>query len=75
MNVSQNAVQALRNISVQDFQSFGVEQVAYLKPVTVENRKAYALYAADGRLLTLQDTADLALMVARHNGLEPVVVH
>ncbi len=70
-----SVAQTLRNLSIEDFQSFGMGQVAYVKPVTVENRNGYALYGADGKLLTLQDTPDLAMMVARHNGLEPVVVH
>jgi len=70
-----STAEVLRNLSVQDFQNFGTEFMAYIKPVEIENRKAYAVYAADGRLLSLQDSGDLAIMVARHNGLEPVIVH
>ena len=75
MNNSQNAADMLRSISVHDFKSFGLEQIGYVRPVVVENRHGFALYGADGRLLTMQDTADMAALVARHNGLEPMMVH
>ncbi len=65
----------LRNLSVQDFKEFGTDFVAYVRPVTVENRSAFGLYGADGSLLSLQETGDKAILLARDNGLEPVVVH
>lgn len=70
-----SSVESLRNLSAQDFRMFGSDLIAYVRPVTVESKKAYGLYAADGRLLTLQETGDLAALLARHNGLEPVAVH
>lgn len=65
------AAQRLRSLSVQDFKNFALGHLAYIKPVFVENRLAYAVYGADGKLVSLQDSAELAVMVARHNGLEP----
>lgn len=70
-----SASDILRNLSAQDFRAFGSEFIAYIRPVTVEKRQAFGLYAADGKLLALQDSGDLAALLARHNGLEPVMVH
>lgn len=65
-----------RGLSARDFLSFGVQAIAYIKPVAApEGQTAWALHAADGTLLTLQATADMAALLARHNELEPVTVH
>ncbi|MCB9990322.1 MAG: DUF1150 domain-containing protein [Rhodospirillales bacterium] len=64
----------LRNLSHQDFKDFGTELMAYVKPVQKDGRAVYALYAADGKLLGVQDSASLAVAMGRHNGLEPVSV-
>lgn len=65
----------LRKLSVQDFQAFGVGHLSYVKPVSVEARTAFGLYSAEGKLLTLQDRPEIALLVARNNGLEPLTLH
>ena len=72
---SQDTANALRALSPQDFQVFGTGYISYVRPGHVEDKDVYALYGADGRLLALNDTADLAALVARHNGLEPMTVH
>lgn len=69
------SAESLRNLSTQDFRMFGADLIVYVRPVTVDSKQAYGLYAADGRLLTLQESGDLAALLARHNGLEPVAVH
>ncbi|MGB4057428.1 MAG: DUF1150 family protein [Alphaproteobacteria bacterium] len=65
----------LKTLSAQDFRNFGVHQVAYIRPVVVENKKAYAIHAADGTPLSVMDTHDTAMVAVRHNDLEPVTVH
>jgi hypothetical protein len=52
-----------------------LQQVAYIRPVFVEGSQAYSVHAADGRPLFVMDTMDSALVVVRHNDLEPVTVH
>ncbi len=73
--ISQAAVNALRALSPQDFQVFGNGYIGYVRSVQIEGKSSFALYGADGKLLALNDTADLAALVARHNGLEPMTVH
>jgi hypothetical protein len=65
----------LKNISTREFLNFGIQHVAYIRPVHVENKTAYAIHAADGTPLSVMDSIDSALVVVRHNDLEPVTVH
>jgi hypothetical protein len=58
-----------------DFAELGVEHFAYVKGVDVEGEAAFAVYAADGRLLATLDGRDTAVAVIRHNNLEPLSVH
>jgi hypothetical protein len=66
--------EVLRNLSPQAFLALGVDQVAYIRPVEVLSRKAYALHAADGTPLTLIDSLEGAVIAARQNDLDPVTV-
>lgn len=65
----------LRTISTRDFLNFGVQQLAYIRPVKVEDKTAYAIHAADGTPLSVMESMDTAVIVVRHNELEPVTVH
>ena len=66
---------ALRNLSAQDFLTFGIHQVAYIRPIKVEGQSAWSLHAADGTALTVQNNEHLAAVMARQNDLEPVAVN
>lgn len=66
--------QMLRNLSSQDFLTFGVNQIAYVRPVAVMGRIAYGLHAADGSPLTVIDSFEGAVIAARQNDLEPVTL-
>ena len=65
----------LKNLSSKDFKDFGIQDIAYVKTITVENQRAYSIHAADGTPLTIMDDFNSALIVARQNDLEPVTVH
>lgn len=65
----------LKTISKQDFLDFGLHQVAYIRPVRVQSRKAYAIHAADGTPLSVTETLDTAVMTVRQNDLEAATVH
>jgi hypothetical protein len=74
-NKDTNSVEFFKGLSPQDFRNFGVQQVAYIRPVVVQNKKAYAIHAADGTPLSVMDTHDTAIIAVRHNDLEPATVH
>lgn len=65
----------LRDLSAQDFLAFGLAQLAYIRPIKVEGQIAWALHAADGTVLTIQNQASLVEALARQNDLDPVSVH
>lgn len=65
----------LKNLSKQDFLNFGMQQVAYIRPVQIQSRQAYAIHAADGTPLSIMDTMDTALIAVRHNDMEPIRLH
>ena len=64
----------LRAISQREFQALGNGHVVYIKPVTIMNRQAYALHAADGTAITLTDSSEAAWALALQNDLDPVTL-
>ncbi|WP_207460202.1 DUF1150 family protein [Azospirillum sp. SYSU D00513] len=65
----------LREISAQDFASFGLDHVAYVRPVTVHGIDAFGVYAADGTQLTVVPGRDAAFTAIVQNDMEPVSLH
>ncbi|MCF8496116.1 MAG: DUF1150 domain-containing protein [Alphaproteobacteria bacterium] len=65
----------LRRLSSQDFLDFGLQQIAYIRPILVDDKRAFALHAADGTPLQIMESMGSAIGLARHNDLEPVTVH
>lgn len=64
-----------RSLSPADVAAYGVDIVAYVKPVEIDGEAAFAVYAADGRLLASLEDRETAFAVVRHNDLEPLSVH
>ena len=66
-----------QNWSTQfDLASWGIEDVAYVKPVTDdEGEDVYGIFAADGTELTTVDNRDEAIVTVRQNELEAMSVH
>ena len=62
-------------MSITDFALYGAEQIAYVKPVTVEGQTIFAIFAADGRELAVIENRDLAEATVRQNDMEPLSVH
>lgn len=68
-------LQGPRQLTLDEFMALGAGDLAYVKPVEVEGRTAYALHAADGRELALMANRDVAFAALRQNGFEPVSAH
>ena len=64
-----------RHLSANTFHALGVPHVAYIKRVDVEGGPAYAIHAADGRVLGGAANRELAFAAARQHDLEPINVH
>ena len=64
-----------RALSLVDFAALGVQQIAYVKTVTVEGEIAHAVFAANGKPLAAVADRETAFAIVRQNDLEPVSVH
>ena len=65
----------IRSISPEALASLGVNQVAYVKQVEIEQELRFAVHSADGVGVTLFPSLELARLAIRQNDLEPVSVH
>jgi hypothetical protein len=68
-------VEKLRTLSPADFASLGMSDLAYVKPVEVDGRSAYAIHAADGTQMAVVNERALAFAAIRQHDLEAVDVH
>ncbi|MBU0799607.1 MAG: DUF1150 domain-containing protein [Alphaproteobacteria bacterium] len=73
-NLPPNTQSYLRGLSVHDFMALGMKQIAYVKPVALDDRVAFVVHAADGTPLSVHDDAPAAFLTARHNDLQPVTL-
>ncbi len=67
----------LKALSPKDFARIGMDEIAYVRPVSIVGRgtDAYAVYAADGTQISVLDSMDMAIATLRHNDLVPVTLH
>ncbi len=70
-----NETARLNVLTPQDLMVLGMEHIAYIKPVEVEDVIAYAVHAADGTRIAVMASRDLAIATIRHHELDAVSVH
>ncbi len=68
-------IEGLRDLSPHELGALGLENIAYVKPVVVEGKAAFAVHAADGTQIAVMGDRALAFAVVRQHDLEPVSVH
>jgi hypothetical protein len=68
-------IEKLRHISPKDLALLGMQDVAYIKRITVNDATAFAVYAADGTQVAALPNRELADATVRQHDLEPVSVH
>jgi hypothetical protein len=67
---------APKTFTQAEFAAFGLEEVAYLRPVQMpDGINAIGVFAADGRPLATAPSTELAQALVRQNDLEPALVH
>jgi hypothetical protein len=66
---------SLKNLSLSDLLVFGLNDVAYLKPATVNGQSVYAIHAADGSQLALVANQEVGFAAMMEHDLEPVPLH
>lgn len=65
----------LKSLSAQDFLKLGMDQIAYVKPRTVNGQTVFVIHAADGTALSALPNEGVAHDAIQHNNLETVTVH
>jgi hypothetical protein len=70
-----NQIEKLRQISAKDFASLGLQDLAYIRRITVADGIAFAIYAADGTQVAVLPDRDIAFATVRQHDLEPLSVH
>jgi len=70
-----NETEKLRSISPRDFAQLGMQDMAYVKRVTVNDGVGYAIHAADGSAVAVLEDREVAFATVRQHDLEPVSVH
>ncbi len=65
----------LRQLTPQDLAALGVQDLAFVKQVAVNDDIAYSIHAADGTQMAVIADREIAFAAVRQHGLEPVSVH
>lgn len=68
-------IEQMRHISARELALFGMQDLAYIKQVTVNGVIGYAVHAADGAQIAVLPDREIAFATVRHHDLEPLSVH
>ena len=68
-------IERIRHMTARDLALFGVQDLAYIKRVTVDGTTGYAVHAAVGTQIAMLPDRDVAFATVRQHDLEPVSVH
>ena len=66
---------SLRQLSVADWQRFGAQEIAYIRPVLVNGVHAMAIHAADGTPIGAAPNAEMAIAAILQHEMAPALVH
>ena len=64
-----------RALSEQDLAELGANEIAYVRPILVENQTRFMLLAGDGRQLGVAADYSTAIAAALEHDFQPVSVH
>ena len=67
--------QLKKTLSATDLGGVGLEDVAYIKSVTVDGQRLHAIHAADGTQLTVVADRALAFVTVSQHDMQPLSVH
>jgi hypothetical protein len=65
----------LRDLTMADWASFGVQQIAYIRPALVDGVPAISIHAADGTPIGAAPDAEAAIAAIEQHDLAAVLVH
>ncbi|HVH76001.1 MAG TPA: DUF1150 family protein [Stellaceae bacterium] len=70
-----NRTEWLAEISQGEFARLGIEQIAYVKQVVVNDVVGYAVHAADGTQIALLPSRELAAATLMQHDIEALSLH
>ena len=70
-----NAIEKLKHITPKEFALLGMNDVAYVKRVIVNDEVGYAIHSADGTRVAVMADLEVAYAAIRQHELEPVSLH
>jgi hypothetical protein len=70
-----NQIEKLRHITPKEFALLGMQDIAYIKRVVLDEGSGFAVHAADGTQVALLPDRELAFATVRQHDLEPLSVH
>ena len=65
----------IRHMSSRELALFGMQDLAYVKPVLVNGVTVFAVHAADGTQIAVMPDREIARATVRQHDLEPLSVH
>jgi len=68
-------IERFPTFSPQEFALLGVQDIAYVKRVIINDAPAFAVCAADGTQIAVMKDYQVALAAVRQHDLEPLSVH
>ena len=68
-------IERLRHMSARELALLGMQDLAYVKRVSVNDVTAYAVHAADGTQIAVLPDREIAFATLRQHDLEPLSVH
>jgi len=74
-NIDDTTATTLKGLSSQDFLTFGIHDIAYVRKIDTQGQEGFAIHAADGTPLSVMDTMDEAIQLIEHNDLASAHVH
>jgi hypothetical protein len=68
-------IERIRQMSARELALFGMQDMAYIKRVIVNDVAGYAVHAADGTQIAVLTDRNVAFATVRQHDLEPLSVH
>jgi len=68
-------IERLKHITPKEFALLGMNDVAYVKRVIVNDEVGFAIHSADGTQVAVLPDRDVAYATIRQHELEPVSLH
>lgn len=66
---------SLKSLSNADWQRFGLQEIAYIRPVVINGVRAISIHAADGSTIGAAPSAELAVAAIIQHEMAAVLVH